>query len=834
MGESRLRLTFLGVLVLGLFLALGARLWYLQVVAEEEFVVQARANLERTVQIPATRGRILDVNGRVLVGNRVTNLVSVDKFVLYQEAPTASERSEIALRLAREISKTGRLIKAEAIESAFNDSKYGNFDNIPVAADVTEEFAILLGERLEDFPGVEVMPATVREYPFASVGVHLLGTIGPIVQSELNQLENHPKSYVPNDTIGKTGIERSFEDILRGQPGQRVLEVDAFNRVVSVLEETDPVPGQDVQLTIDIDIQRMVEFELSDGIAEARKGFVRNIQDEKDGIFSEELHRATGGAVVLLDPDGSRVIAMASYPTFDPQPFVTGISQEAYDLLNDKAAFAPLFNRATSARYSPGSTFKPFTTYAAMDSGMLGDRGFLGLTEFTEDGGFFRIPNCDTQDCRFQNAGGIPYGDVDMVKAIAVSSDVYYYQLAYQFDVRAGFDSNSIQTAANLFGFGRATGIQLPANEDEPGTMPSAATKSGWTAGDTIILSIGQGDVAATPLQMANAYAVLANGGTLYSPQLVDRIIDQVSDETVNEFGQRVVDELYMPDWMRDPIIDGLAQVVTYDDPESENDGTARKLFEDFPNSRWPVAAKTGTIEKDGKQDSSAFAAFAPVSDPEYVAFAYVEEGGFGAAAAGPIVRNIFAKLESGDIERAPTAAEIEDYWRTTLFGELENEDLVPTGDLLTDVTSGLASLIDAGPEPEVLIDPDDLLDADDPDVGSADADGVDSGSVDASNGADPDIPPALATLVPTATPPVVAVLTPTPEAATAVPAAAPEPTTSPDPTLTPTTAPVATPTPVAQPTIEVLRPTARPGVTAAPGPTLIPTSTAVSESGDG
>lgn len=765
--QLRLRMTLLGILIFGLFLAMITRLWYLQVVSQETFEVQARAQLERPVSIPAARGRILDVNGRVLVGNRVTNLVSIDKYVLDEKAPTESEKREIAVRLAREISQTGRLIKAQAIEDAFNDRKYGDFDSIPIATDVTEEFAILLGERLDDFPGVEVAPTTVREYPFGQVAAHVLGTIGPIIQEELDLLGNHPKNYGPNDEIGKSGIERSFEDVLRGTPGERLIEVDAQQRVVEILSETDPVPGADVQLTIDIDVQRMVEEELKFGVEDARTRTVVDLSDP-EAPPSTDFYRSTGGAMVVLDADGSRVVAMASYPTYNLELFIGGISSENWLLLNEDEANDPLVNRAIAGAYSPGSTFKPFTTYAAMDTGLLGDRGFLGVDEFTIDEGVWRIPDCEEAGCRFQNAGREPFGSIDLQEAITVSSDVYYYQLAYQFDVRAGFDADSIQQAATLFGFGRSSGIQL--TEEYAGQLPDAAFKrarheefpeafpdGNWRAGDTLNVSIGQGDVHATPLQMANAYAVIANGGTLYAPQIVDRIIDPVTDEPTDVFEARIVDEIYFPDWMRDPIVQGLEGVI------ANEEGTGYEVFEDFPLNEFSLAGKTGTVENKPQQDSSAFVAFGPVEDPEYVVYVYVEEGGFGAATAAPIVRKVLGKIQSGDIIEAPTAAEVEEYYRSTLLTAVEDDEAVPTGDITEDIARGLDIEPDPTPTPTPLpvVEPD----------GSETPTGDSPEPV-----VDVETPAPSNTPVPTFTP------EPT---STAIPTATPEPTATPFPTAT-------------------------------------------------
>ena len=707
--SHRIRLTLFGVLVLGLFAALLSRLWYLQVLTEEQFQVQASQNLFRTVSTPAARGRILDVNGNVLVGNRVTNIVEVDKSELWEQLPEPSGRRELAVELAREISRTGRLVKAKAIEDAFNDPKFGPFDSIPIASDVNEKFAILLGERIEDFPGVSVGTTLVREYPYAELAAHILGYVGAINEEEIATRRNHPKAYSRNDEIGKVGVESTFEDVLRGVPGEIVKEVDARNEVVNVEIISEPQPGQDIVLTIDINLQALVERELAVGIERARNLPVSSA--DKDFVQDEsDTYLAPAGAMVLLDPDGAKVRAMASYPTFDPQVFVGGISSDKYDRLFGEASFAPLFNRAIQGEYSPGSTFKPITAYAAMDTGMLGPRGFLDVNEFTLDGGFFRIPGCETDDCVFQNAGREEFGDVDLRRSLAVSSDVFFYQLAYQFDARRGFSSTGIQEGARKFGLGSATGIALPLeasgripdpesrrlqHEEKPEAFPDPT----WRAGDTLNSSIGQGDVAATPLQMANAYATLANGGTVYAPQIVAEILDPVTDQPVSSFSSRISKQLYMPDEIRNPLIDGLRAVLT------DEKGTASAAFSDFPLDRWPLAAKTGTVETLGKQDSSAFAAFGPLPAPKFAAFTYVEQGGFGAATSGPIVREVFRAIANDDVAIVPTAQEIREYYQQFVASDEVDETSVPTGDIAEDIVRGLAAVnVDAEDETPLLV----------------------------------------------------------------------------------------------------------------------------------
>lgn len=653
------RLSLLGVLALSLFVALGARLWYLQVLTETEAQEQAVANIVRRISVPAPRGRIVDVNGQVMVGNRPSNVVVIDGFVLRNEM-SAAERSDLALRMAREITGTGRLVKVATIEEAMNDEQYGPFDQVPIAFDVTEEFQVFLAERSHDFPGVEVVERTVRDYPYDTLAAHVLGYVGPLTQGELDEREDHPKDYQAVDEIGKAGAELAFEDWLRGTPGWREFEVDAQGTVIRQLDYIPPVAGNDVQLTIDVDIQSLVEQELLQGLVDAQG------EQDNDVIERYATFAAPAGAAVVLDPRDGSVRAMASYPTYDPAAFIGGISADEFAALNAEGAYAPLNNRAIQGLYSPGSTFKPFTAYAAIDTGLLGPRGFLGIDQYTPDPGFYELFSCEGDQCRFQNANETEYGDVDLRRSLTVSSDVYYYKLAEQFSVRRGFDTDEVQQTAREFGFGSATGIGLPfeqaglipdpeikaqRHEENPEAFPDAD----WRTGDTLNVAIGQGDVNATPLQIANAYAVLANGGTLYAPNIAARILDPVTGEVIMEFGPRVLNELWLPPAVRAPIIDGLIGVT------QQEEGTAFDAFIDFPTLSWPVAAKTGTSEVDGKSDFAVFAAFGPEPEAEYVVSIVLEEAGFGGEAAAPVVRRVLEPIATDSLEERLTDEQLEE-----------------------------------------------------------------------------------------------------------------------------------------------------------------------------
>ena len=271
--QSPLRLAMLGLLVLGMFVSLFARLWFLQVNTQqvEQAQTEARQNLFRTVFTSAPRGRVLDRNGVVLIDNRLVNEVVIDKFALNESLPRSSDQRDFAIKLAREISEAGRLIKAIDIENALDDARFNDFDRVPIARDVPEQFSILIGEREDDFPGVEVRKANVRFYPFGARASHLLGYVGAINAETFAQVRESPKLYQPTDEIGIAGVEASFEDILRGTPQVEVIEVDALGtRIGEPISSTDAVPGNDVRLTIDINLQALVESELASGIRDAR------------------------------------------------------------------------------------------------------------------------------------------------------------------------------------------------------------------------------------------------------------------------------------------------------------------------------------------------------------------------------------------------------------------------------------------------------------------------------------------------------------------------------------------------------------------------------------
>ncbi len=632
--SPRMRLGVLAIVIVALFAALFARLWYLQVLSSQDYVQAAEANRVRVVQVEAPRGRILDRNGTVLVDNRVSTVVTVDR-VLFAEL-AEDEQAAMLNRLAAEMSRYGSPATVEQLVERVNNQRYSRYAPVPVAQDVTEELKIYIEEHADLFPSVTVQRVALRRYTYGTRAAHLLGYVGEINDTELEDRKDKPKTYIQGNQIGKSGVERIYEDDLRGTPGQIVYEVDAQGRPVRVLEDRSrpPIPGDDVWLTIDINTQALAEDLLSQALDAARSRTPRG---------SNVQNAATGGSVVVLDPSDGSVRAMASNPTYDPADFINGISSSRYAFLKDPANHQPLTNRAIQGQYAPGSTFKLITAYAALVNGLR-----TPTAPFV-DTGSYTIPNCSGEKCTFGNAGGTRYGTVDMPRAITVSSDSYFYSIGADFwNNRGRLGEEALQESARLFGFSQQTGVPLPAEAD--GRIPSPEQRRrqfdanpgkfaerNWFTGDNVNMAIGQGDVAVTPIQLANAYATFANGGTRYAPNIALKVTRSGREDSVKRtIEPRINSTVDLPPEIRDPLLQGLMGVT------SQERGTAYGVFKGFPLQSFPVAGKTGTAQVKGKADTAVFTAFGPVPDPRYEVAVIMEESGFGGTAAAPVARKLF------------------------------------------------------------------------------------------------------------------------------------------------------------------------------------------------
>jgi penicillin-binding protein 2 len=623
----RLRLSVLGVVAVALFAAMFARLYDLQIVGSDRYQVQAEANRVRTIQVAAPRGRILDRNGKVLVDNAVSVVVAVNR----TEFSRLSDRkaNDVLNRLAWELNLAGERTSVDQLRRRIFDERYSRYAPIPVAQDVPDALMIYVAEHADYFPSVTVERTTVRAYPYGHLASNVLGYVGKINETELTDRRRveTEKPYNLNDDIGKAGVELAYEHDLRGTPGERQIEVDAEGDPVRVIDEQLPEPGSDIVLSIDIDIQALAQVKLEQGLAEARA---------RPPSGGNPPNEGTRGAAVVEDPNNGQILAMASYPTFDPRPFVDGIDAQEWAFLNDPANQYPLNNWAIQGQWASGSTFKLLTGYAALRSGLMNQD-----TVFYDTGGY-QIPNCSGARCYRRNAGGAQYGRLTIEQALTVSSDAFFYNIGAQFwqqQDRFGGEAG-MQEYMRGWGIGEETGIPLP--HEREGRLPTPQWQRDWCAetgcppywgaGDNVNLSVGQGYLVVTPLQLANAYSILANGGTRYQPQIAIRI--EPPDGEAVSVQPQVAGQVDLPPEVRDPLMRGFEGVTT--------GGTASRAFAGFPQDTFRVAGKTGTAQVDGHADTAVFAAYGPTPAPQYAVSVFMEATGFGGSNAAPVARALF------------------------------------------------------------------------------------------------------------------------------------------------------------------------------------------------
>jgi penicillin-binding protein 2 len=619
-SDARVRTSIIGVVVFALFSALFARLWYLQVAAADQFHAAATSNAIREIREPAPRGRILDAQGNVLADNRVENDITVDRKI----SPADKKRvlKKLSVLLGTPVAQ---------LEVNLKDPRISPYTPVPVATDVQYDKLAWVAEHKQELPGVRAEAVPVRRYPNGSFAFHELGYVGEINADELKSQE--PKgAYALGDIVGKSGVEQSYETDLRGRAGVRRVEVDASGRVIRTLSETPPRPGHDIRLTLDMNTQKIAESALGQGLLSARTA--------KDTAYKKGFKTlsAPAGAVLVLDVATGSVVAMASNPTYDANQFVHGIPEATWKTLQDKASGFPLLNRTVSGQYAPGSTFKLMTAIAGITA------GDISPTRTINDSGSYAYAT--DPDHPFKGEGAP--GRVDLNHALAVSSDVYFYTVGGDLYYRWKHQQpggDALQTTARAWGFGSSTGVSLP--NEAVGRIPDAAWKqqihnenptafpyADWLPGDNILSAIGQGDVLVTPIQLASAYATFANGGTRYSPRLADAVYD-ANGHKIRDLPAIDIGHVDVPD--RDTILAGLTGVVEY------SKGTAASAFAGFPKGL--AAGKTGTAQVQGKQNTSWFVGLTPAAAPKYVVLAVVEEGGYGAQTAAPIVRAVMEQL---------------------------------------------------------------------------------------------------------------------------------------------------------------------------------------------
>jgi penicillin-binding protein 2 len=658
-AETRgLRLSVIGIVVFSLFVALVARLWYLQVVQSDNLSQVASANQVRTVPLPPMRGRILDRVGRVVADNDSTLNVTIDRKVIKSK----DDRDALFQRLAGALKTT-----PDELEKRYQSPKYNVYEALPLAEDVDESTAIFLKERREDYPGVEVVEGFVRKYRFAPLASQIIGYMGAI--SKDNQSEYTKKGYQLSDRVGVAGVEATYESVLHGTPGYVKYAVDARNRVLGVVERVEPVPGNDLQLTVDLKLQQYAEQILQNGIVEARSHLVSITNTDLHAQATGQTFQAPAGAAVIEDPNTGEILGMASYPTFDNRWFIGDLPQAKYSaLFPTDSSRSPLTNRAISGGYTIGSTMKLFTSVAALQSGALSSPN-----ESYDDQGKYEIPECydERVGCVFHNSGGLKPGRIDLQNAISMSSDDYFYRLGVSM-FRDISEKDVFQKTLYQFGFGSGTGIDLPF--ENSGRVPTAEVKKklaeqnaiskqdgeGYFVGDNLQLAIGGGLFAASPLQLVNGYATFANGGdhlvphvglaviAAGAPSKAPGLVDMAQAQPLQLIGTKVSNHVELEQSWRDAITRGLIGVTQ---KRSFPFGTAHRSFENYNFDAFPIAAKTGTAQSgngEAANDSSLFVGYGPVragDTPQYTAGAIIEKGGFGADAAAPVVKCLFEAL---------------------------------------------------------------------------------------------------------------------------------------------------------------------------------------------
>ncbi|MGO9903182.1 MAG: penicillin-binding protein 2 [Solirubrobacteraceae bacterium] len=671
------RVTIVGSLALAMFAIIFFRLWFLQILSGSQYAKAATVNYVRDIDIAAPRGEILDSAGNPLVTSELAYAVEIEPDAL--PVPVTFENPDNLIdQPVRDYGVYDRLASVLQIStkpSACTVAAHGThplapipcmvaqqvetlpFAPVTVASDVSEDVAYYWAERQSEFPGVEVTQVSLRQYPDGSLAAQVLGTVGPINPTELKDTQ-HFKGVNRQAVVGQSGLEWEYQQYLQGEDGDERVRVNSFGQFQGYLPPVASKPGYNLRTSLNTQLQKVGEAALAHSIA---------------------TNSGTGGAFVAMDPDTGEVYAMGSAPTFDPGIFTKPISESAYEALTSPANGYPLLNRAIDSAGPTGSTFKVITATAALQSGAwLLDDTFDDTGQFCIDG-----------ECR-RNSGGAAYGVVDLVSAIRVSDDVFFYNLGAATNVtnpNANPQGGALQQWAKAFGIGQPTGIDVP--DEATGTLPTPGWRAhqneleqecedatgpyaytngnsvgpaklkgwhrspkhpaanggcgiaiippeSWTVGDNINMAVGQGDVQVTPLQLALVYAAIANGGTIVRPHLGLDI--QSSDGTVL---QKLVpppsrhidiDPAYL-----DAIREGLREAA------SQHGGTSADVFGNFPEQ---VYGKTGTAQYNNQQDYAWYACFVPdwATGKPILIVVTVEQGGFGAVAAAPVAREMLSQ----------------------------------------------------------------------------------------------------------------------------------------------------------------------------------------------
>jgi penicillin-binding protein 2 len=654
--RSRKRLFGLYAITLAMLVVLGGRLWFLQVLNTHQYKALAQVNQTRTIVVPAVRGMVTDDTGAPLVDNQTSMTVAVNMMQLSQT--TSDDGKAVLARLAPLLHLSGttladkvRLCTRGVPQPCWTGSPY---QPIPVAENVSDTVALQIMEEPTLYPGVTAQLSPVVDYPMPDGAnpSQVLGYLQPITQAEMAQDHLPETGFAGDDLVGQSGLEAQYNTSLTGKPGTQIVSVNAAGDVLGTVGGTAAKTGDTLVTSLNAKVQAVAQQALNKAIANSRAAG----------------NDANQGAAIVETTTG-RIVAMASYPDYNPNVWTTGISQQEVNRLfglgGDSSSGEPAVNWATQGEYSPGSTFKVTSTAAAVADG------------FPLNGLYNCPASVNIDGHTFLNDGEPNLGDMSFAEALIQSCDTVYYDIGYQMwqsdDNKADYALNASAPVQKMqqmeldWGFGNFTGVDLP--EESTGTIPTRQwlysmwednahkgqdwCKNGsangsyvqqiayddcqdgwvWQPGQAAIAAIGQGYVTATPLQLTNAYVALANGGTLYAPRVGEALVS-ASGKVVQKINPPVTRKLPASAETLAYIRSALAGVVSQ--------GTAASAFGGFPLNQVCVAGKTGTAQIEGKNATSVFASFAPCNNPKLVVVVMLPDSGYGADAAAPAVRQIW------------------------------------------------------------------------------------------------------------------------------------------------------------------------------------------------
>ena len=657
--KSRLRLFVVQALVLSLFFTLFARLWYMQVLDGDGYQAAAAHQSVRDVVVQPARGLIVDDMGRPLVANRSSWVVTIDRTLfgkLEEKVRDATVR-----KLSRVVGEPVKTIEARVVLCGQTGSVAGTcwngspYQPVPVARDVPQKVAVKLLERAEEYPGVLAQQDSVRAYPspYGVNGAHVLGYLSPITSGELEEADKDQDTSLNGaSVVGRAGVERAYDEYLRGKPGYKKVAVDSMGRVLGDSGTVEATPGDTLVTSIDSDVQAYVEKQLHGAMTTARGTF-----DKVTG----KNYVADSGAAVVMEAKTGRIVAMASQPTYDPEVWSGGITKKELNKLYSEKSGDPLLSRASQGQFAPGSTWKPIMTVGALN------HGFSESTQLDCSSGL------QVGNRWFKNYESAAYGYISFAKALELSCDTFFYRVGLSYWNKYGSDPANVKAkdplveTAKDFGFGTATGGDVTA--EASGRIADRKWKySYWKAmkgyyckvdrknttgqrdflhvfahefclegfnyraGDAVNYVIGQGDTMVTPLQLARAYAALSNGGKLLEPRVAKAVVSP-SGKLIKEIKPKVTRR-----------IDSKKSALEYVDNAlkgTPKEGTLAWKFTGFPLDKVQIRGKTGSAEVYGKQSTSWVATYTK----DYVVIMMITQGGTGSGTSGPAVRKIWEHL---------------------------------------------------------------------------------------------------------------------------------------------------------------------------------------------